>query len=201
MSTISVLEGADDLLGRSIWQKTKGAVKKTSRIVKKSPIGVAVKTIQKPITTATKLVAPVIRPVDKMLKSTPLVRTAYRSSISTGYLYTGQFGKAKKSYMQTFSTARKDLKPAVKVGIQNFVPGGSALTSLAENFKMPSLSTTMPKLAKISANSEQELQDNMTSAIAQNAIDPQGAVDSQSSKFNPMLLAIPVVLFLTMKKK
>lgn len=204
MTTISVLEGADvDLLGRSLWQKTKGATKKVAKVVKKSPIGITARAVSRTASTTTKFVAPVIRPVDKMLKSTPIVRTAYRSSISSGYMATGQFGKAKKSYFKTFSSAKKDLIPTAKLAVQNFVPGGSAITSIASNFKMPPIGTeASPRLVKQSAQAQEKFAENITSAIAQESLNPQATQEPQEKiKLSPMLLLIPLGIAFMLRKK
>lgn len=132
MTTIAILEGMDygsnndvELLG---WPK----------LLRPSTYKKAVRAVTRPIKRFTR---PVTRPLDRILKKIPVVRTAYRASITTQYALRGKFKKVVGAAKRTWKSAKKDFSGASK-----------ALTGLAIKVVSPMARSGMSKgAAKITA--------------------------------------------------
>ena len=135
MTTIAILEGFDDysndvdMLGwgfKSAWKATKRITNKVTRPVRK-------------------LTRPITRPLDRVLKKIPLVRTAYRASIATTYLATGQVHKVWGATKRTGKSLVKDFVGAkkffVKLAIKVLTPLAKSGVSkvVAKVMAMPTL--------------------------------------------------------------
>lgn len=132
MTTIAILEGMDydnssdvELLG---WPK----------LLRPSTYKKAVRKVTRPIRRFTR---PITRPLDRILKKIPVVRTAYRASITSQYALRGKFSKVVGAAKRTWRAAKKDFAGASK-----------GLTTLAIKVVRPMARSGMSKgAAKLSA--------------------------------------------------
>lgn len=131
MTTVAILEGMDynsnevDLLG---WPK----------LLRPSTYKKAIRKVTRPIKRFTR---PITRPLDRVLKRIPVVRTAYRASITTQYALRGKFRKVVGAAKRTWRSAKKDFAGASK-----------GLTNLAIKVVRPMAKSGMSKgAAKITA--------------------------------------------------
>lgn len=113
MTAVHILEGLDtyssggyrgmprdvELLG---WPK----------LLRPSSYKKAIRKVARPITRFTR---PISRPLDRVLKKIPVVRTAYRASITSQYALRGRFKKAWGAAKRTGRSAMKDFSGAKKI--------------------------------------------------------------------------------------
>jgi hypothetical protein len=147
MASVQILEGAgieydmtpDALLGTDIdmlgWGNPfrPSTYRKASRKVKR-----VVNKVTRPVRN---VVRPIYRPVDRILKKTPIVRTAYRGMITSAYASTGQYHKVWGATKRTGRSAVKDFGSIKRV-----------LVGLAKKIVYPMAKSGMSKqLAKVTA--------------------------------------------------
>lgn len=110
MATIAILEGdidySQDILDgwfRRATRKIKKASRKVKRVTRRAT---------RPIRRVTR---PVTRPLDRVLKRTPLVRSAYRAGITASYAATLQPKKAFRGVIRTGKSLARDFASGKKM--------------------------------------------------------------------------------------